>query len=123
MTDEVEVNEQASIEMEQMAIRKARVRAKVARWDLDVALFFFAVLDIEIILLFQGIGIEFVAPAAILGLAMGWLMGWRKGQQVFELFYNEELLKLVQELKKTAKETLEETIEEKVQKALRGRWK
>jgi xanthine/uracil permease len=123
MTDEVEVTEQDSIEMEHMAIHKARTRAQAARWDLDVALFFFAVLTIVIILLFQDIRIEIVSPIAILGLAMGWLMGWRKGKQVFELFYNEELSKLVQELKKAAKATVEETIEEKVQKALRDRWK
>jgi len=121
--DEVEVTEQDSIVIEQMAIQKARVRAKASMWDLDVAVFLFAVLAIVFILLFQDIRIEIVGPIATLGLAMGWLMGWRKGKQLFELFYNEELSKLVQELKKAAKETVEETIEEKVQKALRDRWK
>jgi len=79
-------------------------------------------LSIEIILLFQGIGIEFVAPVAVVGLALGWLMGWRKEKQVYELFYEEELSKLDQELEKTMG-TLEEMIKEKVQKVRRERLK
>jgi hypothetical protein len=88
----------------------------------------FAVLIIIIILLFQGIGIEIVAPVAIFGLAMVWLVGWRRGRQLYQRFYTEELKKLENELikkavKKTVGETIEETIEEKVQKALRERWR
>ena len=123
MADESEVTKQVSPEMERAAMQRARDRAKAAMWDLDVAIFMFAILTIAVILLSQDIRIEIVGPTAILGLAMGWLMGRRKGKQVFERFYNEELLKLAQELKKAAKETLEETIEEIVQKALRDRWK
>ncbi len=115
--DEAEVTKQVSAEMERTAVQRARDRAKAARWDLDVAVFLFAILAIVIILLFQEIGFEFVALAAIVGLAMGWLMGWRKGRQLYEFFYNEELSKLVRELEKT----VEETVEEKVQKALRER--
>ena len=116
MVSEAEVAKQVSPEMERTAAQRARDRAKAARWDLDVAVFFFAILTTIIILLFQGIGVEVTAPAAIFGLAMGWLMGWRKGKQVYEHFYNEELSKLELELIKT-----EETIEEKVQKALQQR--
>jgi len=116
-----------SPEMERMAVQRARDRASTARWDLDVAVFLFAVLIIVIILLFQGIGIGVVAPVAALGLAMVWLVGWRRGRQLYRRFYDEELIKLEQELKKAVKETgtktLEETIEEKVQRALRERWK
>ena len=82
---------------------------------------------IVIILSFQGIGIEVVAPIAIFGLAMVWLVGWRRGRQLYQRFYDEELLKMEQELKKavteTVEKTVEETIEERVQKALRERWK
>ena len=116
MVSEAEVTKQVRPEMERTAAQRARDRAKAARWDLDVAVFFFAILIIVIILLFQGIGIEVTAPAAIFGLAMGWLMGWRKGKQAYEHFYNEELLKLELELIKT-----EATIEEKIQKALQQR--
>lgn len=112
--DEATVTEQISPEMKQVAAQRARYRAKAARWDLDVAVFFFAVLSVVIILLFQEIGVEVVAPVAAIGLAMGWLMGWRKAKQVYERFYDEELLKLELELMKT-----EQTIEERVQKALR----
>jgi hypothetical protein len=59
------VTMQVSPEIERRAVQRAQDRAKAARWDLDVAVFFFAVLVIVIILLFQGIGVEVIAPAAI----------------------------------------------------------
>jgi len=121
--DEAEIIEQVALEMLQTAAQKARDRAKTARWDLDVAIFSFAVLIIVIILLSQGIGIEIVALAAIAGLAMVWLAGWSRGRELYERFYNEELSKLGQELKKRIEGAVEETIEEKVQKALRARWR
>jgi xanthine/uracil permease len=120
MANEAEVTKTVSLEMAQTAAQRARYRAKAVRWDLDVAVFFFAILTIVMILLFQGVGLEFVAPAAILGLALGWLMGWKKEKQVYELFYEEELSKLDQELEKTLG-TLGEMIEEKVQRAKRER--
>ena len=120
MMSEAEIANQVSPAMEQKAEQRARYRAKVARWDIDVAVLFFAILAIVIILLFQEVGIEIVAPAAILGLAMGWLMGWRKGKQAYEHFYDEELSKLKEELER-AIDTLGEMIEEAVQKGLRER--
>ena len=125
--DEAEATPQVSPEIERTAVQRARDRAKAARWDLDVAVFLFAVLIIVIILLFQDIGIEIVAPIALFGLVMVWLVGWRRGRQLYQRFYDEEILKLEQELKRAVKgtiqETVEETIEEKVQKALRERWR
>ena len=108
-------------EMERTAAQRARVRANAARWNLDVAVFLFGVLAIIIILLFEGIGTEIVAPVAVFGLAMVWLVGWRQGRQLYNRFYDEELGKLEKELKKAVSETIEETIEEKVQRALRER--
>lgn len=122
MMSEAGITNQVSPEIEQEAARRAKYRAKAARWDLDVAVFFFAILAIVIILLFQEVGSEVVAPAAILGLAMGWLMGWRKGKQAYARFYDEERAKLEQELEKTVG-ALGEMIEEAVQKALRERQK
>ena len=116
MVSEAEVTKQVSPEMARTAAQRARDRAKAARWDLDVAVFFFAILAAVMILLFQGIGVEVIAPAAIFGLAMGWLMGWKKGKQVYARFYNEELSKLEKELEKTMS-ALEEIIKERVQKA------
>ncbi len=121
--DKAEETKQVSPEMERTATQRARDRASAARWDLDIAVFLFAVLIIIIILLFQGIGIEVVAPIAAFGLAMVWLVGWRRGKQLYQRFYDEELLRLEQEQKKAAGPTIEETIEERVQKALRERWK
>ena len=121
--DTEETARQVTPEMEETAARRAKDRAGAARWDLDVAVFFFAILSIIIILLSEGIGIEVTAPVAALGLALGWLMGWKKEKQVYDRFYDEELFILEQELKKTVEGTIEETVEEKVQRALRERWR
>ncbi len=120
---DAEITTQVSPEMERTAAQRARDRVGPTRWDLDIAVFMFAVLIIVIILLFQEIGIEIVAPVAIFGLAMVWLVGWRRGRQLYRRYYDEELIKLELESKKTPEGTLEETIEEKVQKALRERWR
>lgn len=120
---ESEIIEQDSEEIERRATQRAKEKARAARWDLDVAVFFFAILIIVIILLFQGIELEIVAPVVILGLAMGWLMGWIKGKQAYERFYDEELSKLELGLMKAARESGKATIEEIIQKALRERWR
>ncbi len=117
---EAEVTQPVSPEIERVAAQVARDRARAGRWDLDVAVFLFAVLIIVIILLFQGIGTEIVAPVAVFGLAMVWLVGWRRGKQLYERFYREELSRLQQASEKR-KGVVEETIEEKIQKALRER--
>ncbi|MDD5038426.1 MAG: hypothetical protein PHN78_03820 [Dehalococcoidales bacterium] len=118
---------QLSPEMERIAAQRARDRAQSARWNLDVAVFLFAILILVIILGFQGFGIEYVAPIAVFGLTMVWLMGWNRGRQLYPRLYEEELAKLEQELKKTIKgmveETVEDTIEEKILKELHKRWK
>ena len=125
--DEAEATQQVSPEMERAATQRARDRANAARWNLDIAVFAFAVLIIVIILLFQEIGIAIVAPVALFGLAMVWLAGWRRGRQLYPRFYDEELsqlkLRLEKTTEKTVEETIEETVEEKVQKALRERWR
>ncbi len=117
------------------AARRARERARIARWDLDVAVFLFVVLIIVIILLFQNIGLEIVAPVAIFGLVMVWVVGLWRGRQLYLSFYNEEFVRLERELKteeekekrekreKRIEKTIEETIEETVQRALRERLK
>ena len=124
--DQAEVYEPASEEIKLKATRRAGERARIARWDLDVAVFLFVVLIIVIILLFQDFGIEIVAPVAIFGLVVVWLVGWRRGRQLYQSFYDEEIARLTRELvekEKKVEKTMEETIEEKVQKALRERWR
>ncbi|UCG10712.1 MAG: hypothetical protein JSW30_02485 [Dehalococcoidia bacterium] len=110
-------------EMKALAAAGARVKSRNARWDLNCAIFLFAILILVIILLFQGFGIEWVGPIAIFGLAMVWLVGWRRGRQLYSFFYDEELSRLERESQKPIEQTLEETVEERVQKALRDRWK
>ncbi len=126
MQDKAEAPEQDREKIEKLAAKRAGTRSRNARWDLDVAVFLFAILIIVIILLFQGVSIEVVAPIAIFGLAMVWIVGWRRGKQLYESFYDEELARLEREMEKKPKPTevaIEETIEEKVQKALRDRWR
>jgi len=106
-------------ENEELATRRARERARTARWDLNIAIFLFAVLIMVIVLLFQGVSLEIVAPIAAVGLAMVWLVGWRQGRQLFERFREEELTKLKYERSRKVEETIEET----VQRALRNRWR
>jgi len=120
------VREEPSDETKQTAARRARERARSARWDLNIAVFLFAVLIIIIILLFEEIGVVVVAPVAVFGLAMVWLAGWRRGRQLYQGFYEEELSSLLEALESKEKlvdEAIEETVEEKVQKALRERFK
>lgn len=126
------VPEPAKEEIRREAARQAKEKARIARWDLDVAVFLFVVLIIVIILLFQGVDIGIVAPVAIFGLVMVWVVGWKRGQQLYRSFYEEELIRLERESREAAEKekreqkvekTIEETIEETVQRALRERWK
>ncbi len=126
MEEKAEVPEQENEEIKRLAARRAGLRARDARWDLDIAVFLFGVLTIVIILgTYTEMGIEVVGPIAIFGLVMVWYVGWRRGRQLYQIFYEEELADLERDLEKKQKppgETIEETIEEKVQKALRERW-
>lgn len=118
--EDAEVKTPAEIALEKQASLAARVRSQSARWDIDIAIFLFTVLIAVIILLFQNVGVEIVAPVATLGLAGAWLVGWRRGAQLYTRFYEEELAKIKERSKMT--KTVEETIEEKVQKAFRERF-
>ena len=122
MVDEAEGTKEVRAELEQIAALRARDRAKAATWNLDIAVFLFAILIIIIMLLFQDISLEIVAPVALFGLVMVWLVGWRRGRQLYQRYYDDELLKLRQETEGTVKATAEESIEEIVQKALREKY-
>ena len=123
MVDGVEGTKEVRVELEQTADGRARDRARATTWNLDIAVFLFAILIIIIMLLFQDISIEIVAPVALFGLAMVWLVGWRRGRQLYQRYYDDELLKLRQETESTVKTTVEESIEEIVQKALREKYR
>jgi hypothetical protein len=116
-----EDTKRVSLKMERTAAQNAKIRARVARWDLDIALFLFAVLIIVIILLFQKISIEVVGPVAIFGLATVWLVGWKRGKKLYQRFYEEELAKLEPDSKESVREIVKEkvavTVEDMVKKA------
>jgi hypothetical protein len=125
MLDKTKATKQISPEMEEEAIQAAKIKARAARWDLDVAVFLFAIMIIIIILLFQEVGTDMVALVAIFGLAMVWLVGWRRGKQLYKRFYTEELVRLEQESRGSVEGVMNEvsgTIEDIVKKAMRERW-
>lgn len=114
---------EVSPKMEREAAQRATDRARNARWDLNIAVFLFAILILVIILsTYTEAGLEVVAPIAVVGLGLVWLQGWRRGKKLYERFYEEEITRLVQESKSTFREAVEETVDERVQKALRQRW-
>lgn len=121
--DEVEDTEQIKKEIEKQAAKRAITRAKVDSWDLNIAIFLFLVLIAVMILLFQRIGIEIVAPIAIFGLACVWLLGWRQRRKLYESYYEEELINIARESSMTANDdvTVQKKVEEYVQRALRER--
>lgn len=121
--DEAEVAEQISLETKQAAAQKARDRANVAMWSLEVVILSFAILIVVIILLFWEIKMEIAALVAIFGLTMVWFMGRRRGRELYQNFYDEEISKLEQEQKQEQKQAEEETIEDKVRKALQDKWR
>ncbi len=122
MTEQSQVATEIGPELERAAIQRAKDRAASGRWDLNVAIFLFAVLIIVIILLFQDVAIEIVAPVAIFGLAMVWVVGWRRGKQLYRHFLEEEIAAGKRGVDRTMGAN-EETIEDRVQKALRNRMK
>lgn len=102
MKYEVNITEELIRKMEFLAKRNAMQRAQSAKWDIDVAAFYFTILILVIILVYYGAEIWIVATSAIIGLVFGWLIGWIKGKRKYHLFYDEELLKVELELRNLA---------------------
>ena len=94
--EEAKDSKQLSPVIERLASQRAKDKAHIAKWGLNVVILLFAILIIIIVLTSQGIGINVVAPVAIFGLAVVWLMGWRRGRQLYQRFYFEELSSLQQ---------------------------
>ena len=120
MTEQSDATAEIGPELVRSATQRARDRAASGRWDLNVAIFLFAVLIIVIILLFQDVDIMIVSPVALFGLAMVWLVGYRRGKQLYRHFLEEELAAAKRGVDNTMG-AIEETIEDRVQKALRDR--
>ncbi len=82
--------------IEVLANQRALDKANVAKWGFGIVVFLFAILIIIIILTAQGIGINIVAPVAILGLMAVWFVGLNQGKELYRRFYDEELSSLRQ---------------------------
>ena len=91
-----------STQWSRQATKRARERANASRWSLETAVFLFAILILILILLFEGVATEIVAPVGFLGLTMVWLVGWRQGKQLYGMFYQEELLRASETTKHVA---------------------
>jgi len=81
-------------ETEQLAIERAREKARTARWNFNVTILAYVVFAAVVLSSFWGVATEFVALIAIFGLVMIWFMGWRREKQLFKHLYNEELRQL-----------------------------
>lgn len=93
-------------DIERLAAKRAGRRAKTAGWDFTLAIAAYAILTTVIILRFEGFGTEFVAPIAVLGLAMILFIYKRRGAQLLERYYAEELLELQEHSQGEKTETL-----------------
>jgi DNA-binding CsgD family transcriptional regulator len=93
-------------DIERLAAKRAGHRAKTAGWDFTLAIAAYAILTTVIILRFEGFGTEFVAPIAVLGLAMILFIHKRRGAQLLERYYAEELFELQEHSQGEKAETL-----------------
>ena len=76
------------------ASESAKERARNARWDIDVAVFLFAVLLAVIVMLYGGVSLWLVTLIGFLGLVACWVLGWIRGRRLYAHFYEEEVSKL-----------------------------
>lgn len=113
--DEAGDTRQPSQGIELLATQLARSKTNVAKWDLSVLVFLFAVLVIIIILTSLKIDTRIVAPVAIIGLAAVWLVGWRRGTRLFPHYYAEGLSNLQQEPSKEATALIEQLTPREIQ--------
>ena len=97
-TEEAKDTKNHGATIEHVAMQSARYKANIAKWGLSIAIFLFAILITIIILVSQGIGIDVVAPLAVVGLAIVWVMGWRRWNELYKRFYGEELSAMQEKL-------------------------
>ena len=120
--DKGEIAEHVTPAMVRTAALRASHMADSVKWNLDVAIFLFAVIIVVTILSSQDAPLEVLAPVAVVGLAAAWLIGWRKGKKLYRRLYDEELSRLAHEsAKEAAVRSQTKVLADAVQKALRDR--
>ncbi|MFC1979318.1 hypothetical protein ACFLVS_00325 [Chloroflexota bacterium] len=82
------------MDIEQRANERAKNKAKSERWSLNVAILADAILAAIVLLRFEGVAIEVVAPIAIFGLAAVWLIGLEREKRLQKNLYYQELQQL-----------------------------
>lgn len=92
MAEVVESTKWLNPETIRRAKKSARYKANAARWNLEIAIFLFAILILVLLLInYTRAGLGLVTFTSVFGLAMVWLVGWRRGRQLYKHYYNEEL--------------------------------
>lgn len=114
---EQSTDETINDEIRSIAKQRAADRTRIAKWDLNVAIYLFSILIIIIIMASVNARLEIMAPVAILGLGSVWLYGVIRGRKLQKRFLEEELFKIKTELSVVK----EETVEDQVQKAFLNR--
>ncbi len=100
--DKSQATEQVDLKIERLAMHRARDKANIAKWSLNVAIFSYAILIAIIILVAEGIHLNIVAALAVFGLFMVWLLGWKQEKRIYQRFYADELSNLQQKLSEEA---------------------
>ena len=101
--------------IELLVTQLARSKTNVAKWDISILVFLFAVLVIIIILTSLEIDTQILASVAIIGLAAVWLVGWRRGTRLFPHYYAEALSNLRQEPGKEATALIKQLTSREIQ--------
>ena len=86
--------------IEQVALGRAKARTNVERWSPYVFVLAVSILIITNVLIYTNVNMAVVGAVTMAGLIAVWIMGWLQGRRLFKLAYNEELLKLQQEIAK-----------------------
>ena len=87
----MEVREQT---IEKLVAERAGRRAQSARWNANIVIFVYAILATLMLLRFENVPTEIVAPVAATGLFMTWFMGWIRGKKLYTRLYEQELQEL-----------------------------
>ena len=87
----VEVHEQT---IEELAAERATRQAQSARWNMNIVIFIYAILATLMLLRFENVATEIVAPVSATGLFMTWFMGWIRGNKLYGRLYEQELQEL-----------------------------
>lgn len=89
-----DINEIIWSAIKPLNVQKAKEQAKVSRCNVNTLIIAYAVVAVVMFLQFQGISMLIVGLAAAFGLSMIGLSSWWQGKKIYEVTYEQELLRL-----------------------------